>query len=371
MHNIQLLKTAPVRIPARYPALVEEVRKALAQGKLRAEEAVEEEKVRTYWEIGRLVNGHLRLHNGRAGYGMQVVPRLAADLGIAERSLYEWLQFNRAFPILRTSAELPWSHYNLLSRVEDSKERQRLLREAIRKNLSARELLAAMNRRELLASPAVDGKKPAPPARSEPAEELRPVRGNLYTYQIVKPRDLHTHPDFYSVDLGFGARMDLKLKGIARPREGQIIEAVRTEENQAGDRYRFKASSAKKEMLYTYKAAVEKVIDDDTLWAAVDLGFRVWTHHKLRFRGINAPEIQPPALRAVKPGGKGKKISRFVAETLARVSFVLVKLHGRDKFDRYLADFFYLEGEEVPEKVLRNGIYLNQVLLDRGLALPA
>ena len=356
---MQSLLTASARIPARYPALLEEVRKVLAEGKLRAREAVEKEKARTYWEIGRLVNGHLRLHKGRAGYGEQVVGQLSEGLGMSRQLIYEILNFQRVFPIVQTSGQLPWSHLSLLARVEDSKLRERLLLETVRRKWSARELLSQINRKELAPPPASDEKKSASPPSPEPAEGLRPVRGHFYTYQVVKPRDLHTHPDFYSVDLGFGARIDLKLKGIARPREGQIIEAVRTEENQAGDRYRFKASSTKKEMLYTYKAAVEKVIDDDTLWAAVDLGFRVWTHHKLRFRGINAPEIQ-----------KGKKISRFVAETLARVSFVVVKLHGRDKFDRYLADLFYLEGEENPEKVLREGIYLNQVLLDRSLAFP-
>ena len=353
--------TAVERAPKNYSTLLTEVRGVLEAGRARAREAVDEEKVRTYWGIGRLVNEHLRLHKGRAGYGEKVVNQLAEDLGISQRTLYNIVEFQQAFPILQTFAKLSWSQCILLSHVEDSKQRQRLLREAVQKNLSARELAAKIGPKKplLLEDEKKSSSQPARGVRkSRELPPLVPVRGNFYTYQIVKPRNLHTLPEFYAVDLGFGSRVDLKLPGVIRPREGQMIEAVRTEENQAGDRYHFKKSPAGKEALYTFKAAVKKVIDDDTLWADVDLGFRFWVEKKLRLRGINAPEVHDK-----------KKMSRFVAETLARVSFVVVKLHGRDKFDRRLADLFYLEGEENAEKVLREGIYLNQELLDRGLAV--
>jgi len=41
-----------------------------------------------------------------------------------------------------------------------------------------------------------------------------------------------------------------------------------------------------------------------------------------------------------------------------------------DKYDRYLADLFYLEGEADPERVAELGNCLNQELIDRGLAQP-
>ena len=52
----------------------------------------------------------------------------------------------------------------------------------------------------------------------------------------------------------------------------------------------------------------------------------------------------------------------------ARVAFVVVTVRGREKFGRPLADLFYLEGTEDREKVLAEGTYLNQQLLDLGLA---
>ena len=344
--------TAVERVQGSYAALRDEARAVLEEGRVEARAAVEEVRVRTYWKFGKLVNKHLRLHDGRAGYGEYVANHLSEDLGMSRRLVYEILNFQRVFTIVQTSAQLPWSHYNLLARVEDEKERQKLLREAVRKQLSARELLQRIGPQKL--------HLPQEPRKQKPQElpPLLPVRGNFYTYQIVKPRDLHLGPEFYSVDLGFGTRIDLELKGLVRPREGEVIEALRTRKNPAGDRYRFRRSKAGNEALYTYKATVEKVIDDDTLWTQVDVGFHVWTHHKLRLRGINAPEVHDK-----------RKMSRFVEETLARVAFVVVKLHGRDKFDRALADLFYKVGEPDAEKVLREGTYLNQELLDRGLAV--
>lgn len=99
------------------------------------------------------------------------------------------------------------------------------------------------------------------------------------------------------------------------------------------------------------------MIDDDTLWTDVDLGFRFWTTRKLRLRGIDAAEIE-----------KGEEASDFVRRALARVPFVVITCSGRDKFDRTLTDLFYLEGASDKEKVLQEGIFLNQELLDRGLA---
>ena len=190
---------------------------------------------------------------------------------------------------------------------------------------------------------------------------LKPRHGILYTYLIVKPSDLHARPDFNSIDLGLRNRFDMKLARLKGVGEGILIEAIRTEKNPSGDRYRFKKSAASPESLYTYKAAVravDKVIDADTLWADVDFGFRIWGERKFRFRGINTAEM--------KDGGE--KARRYVIRVLSRVAFVVLKVSGRDKFGRPLIDLFYLEGEPDPQKVADNGKFLNQELIERGLA---
>ena len=99
--------------------------------------------------------------------------------------------------------------------------------------------------------------------------------------------------------------------------------------------------------------------DADTIWVHIDLGFYSHTRQKLRFRGIDAPEISTK---------KGQKAKEFVEATLSKVSFIIIRSTSLDKYGRPLTDIFYLEGESDPQKVLEAGIFLNQELLDKGLA---
>ncbi len=339
-------------------ALLDAAKTILVEGRAEAKAAVEPVKVRTYWRLGRLVNRYLRTHRGRAGYGGGVVRWLAPNLGMSWRNLYEILNFQRRFPIVRVPAQLPWTHYNLLSQVLEKRERERLFRQAVRGHWNTRELTERIRRKKLPLSGG-DVLSPAPTSaeRARPLPALVPIRGAFYTYRLVKPRDLHPTEEFYSVDLGFTTRIDLNLSGISRPREGMLVEVVRTKKSSLGDRYRFKKSSKGPASLYTYKATVETVWDADTLWLQIDLGFRVWTRQKIRLRGINAAEAE-----------EGRKATRYVKRVLSQVAFVVIGVTRRDKFDRYLTDVFYLKGETDPQKVLEKGNYLNQELLDRGLA---
>jgi endonuclease YncB( thermonuclease family) len=349
-----------------YVELLEEVRKVLAEGRARARRALEHEEIRTWWEAARVINETLRRHGGRAAYGKKTVKKLALDLGITEQYLYDVLRFQQHFKILNSSLKLTLTHYRIMARLEDPRERYQLYLKVRRENLSIPGLVEEIRKRKLLSGPELE-LSPSPSESKRgltPFGVLKPRRGRFYTYRIVKPRDLHEGPDFYSVDLGFGNRIDLRLSGIPSPKEGDVIEAVRTLKNKMGDRYRFKRAELAsggprrlKDLLYTYKATVRDVLDDDTLWADIDLGFRVWTEQKLRLRGIDAAELE-----------KGKPASDFVKRTLARVPFVVLTISGRDKFGRPLADLFYLEGTEDREKILREGTYLSQELLDRGLA---
>lgn len=83
---------------------------------------------------------------------------------------------------------------------------------------------------------------------------------------------------------------------------------------------------------YTYRAALERVVDGDTIDITIDLGFRVGTNQRVRLEGINAPErntaegqaaikylqewfgptLRPLVIESSKPGG-GDKYGRFLA----------------------------------------------------------
>ena len=49
----------------------------------------------------------------------------------------------------------------------------------------------------------------------------------------------------------------------------------------------------------------------------------------------------------------------------------LLRTYSYDKYARYLADIFYLPGVSSYERICSDGLYLNQELLDKGLAQAA
>jgi hypothetical protein len=111
--------------------------------------------------------------------------------------------------------------------------------------------------------------------------------------------------------------------------------------------------------LHNYVGVVERVIDGDTIEVRIDLGFDVWRVEKIRLRGIDAPEL------GSKPGRRAKK---FVAERLEAAPFVGLKTYKTDKYARYIADVFYHTEKTSPAEAFALGVFLNQELLDEGLA---
>jgi endonuclease YncB( thermonuclease family) len=59
-----------------------------------------------------------------------------------------------------------------------------------------------------------------------------------------------------------------------------------------------------------------------------------------------------------------------VLERLKDQEWIIVKTYKdtADKYDRYLADIFYLPGERDPQTITLEGRFLNQELLDSRLA---
>jgi endonuclease YncB( thermonuclease family) len=95
----------------------------------------------------------------------------------------------------------------------------------------------------------------------------------------------------------------------------------------------------------------------------IDLGFDLFIQQKLRLRGIDCPEIDTE---------EGVKAKKFVQARLNSCDFIVIKTYKDtfDKYDRYLADIFYLKDTEDAQQVAQAGNYLNQELLDDKLAVP-
>jgi endonuclease YncB( thermonuclease family) len=113
---------------------------------------------------------------------------------------------------------------------------------------------------------------------------------------------------------------------------------------------------------FTYAAEVIRVVDGDTLYVNILLGFGAKCKEKLRLRGINTPELGTP---------EGERAKKYVAELLPAGALIVLKSHKckTDTYGRFVADIFYKAGADESERIIESGEYLNQELLDRGFAV--
>ncbi len=116
--------------------------------------------------------------------------------------------------------------------------------------------------------------------------------------------------------------------------------------------------------LYLYRAKPVRIIDGDTIDVLIDFGFQLHQKIRLRLLGINTPEIRGSEREA------GLRSKHFVEEVLTDCKTILVRTQKAGKYGRYLADIWYKADETDPAIILREGKWLNQELLDRGLAEP-
>ena len=132
----------------------------------------------------------------------------------------------------------------------------------------------------------------------------------------------------------------------------------------------------KNQRLYTYAAEVIKIVDGDTLDLEIDVGFKTKQEHRVRFRGINCPEIGTPQGRKAKKFVEGELNKCIVQKPLfkgrlAARPMVVVKTYKLGIFGRYTVDIYYLPGERDKEVIAQHGKLLNQALLDHGFARKA
>lgn len=109
-------------------------------------------------------------------------------------------------------------------------------------------------------------------------------------------------------------------------------------------------------MIYEYKAKLSRVVDGDTLYLFVDLGFRVTMEVEFRLNGLNTPEV----VGASRTAGLAAKAE---LERLLSLGSIRVVSTKSDKYGRWLCDLFVkgVDGFEAN---------VNKELLQGGFALP-
>ena len=122
------------------------IRQSIVQAQRTMAAAVNSAMVTAYWEIGEKIYKACG-ENDRAGYGKNLLQFLSRQLtsefgkGFDESNLRKMRQFYCVFPIRDTLCpELSWSHYRLLMRIADEKERTFYAEECAKSAWSVRQL---------------------------------------------------------------------------------------------------------------------------------------------------------------------------------------------------------------------------------------
>jgi endonuclease YncB( thermonuclease family) len=337
------LVSAPA--PRTFDELLRHVTAVLVTGRAEIEDAW----VRTYHEIGRLINVYVLENRARADYGGQVFERLSERTGVSVRTLRECVQFQRCYPIRRKSAELGWCHYVLLCQVADPRERNQLTLEAERRGWKTGELKArvrALNAAIDIEAAAADENRVQP---SRPHQPLVPQRGATGVCRVATVEGKRV------VDLGFAEYFDLSEEQAGEFKDGALVTL------DGGGRVT-PAEGARKADLFNYRVELIRVVDGDTLWVRIYLRPRQWVKQKLRLRGLDCPELSTPEGRAAK---------RFVDGLVANTTSVVINTTKPDKYDRYLADVFLVGAADRSSEASakEDELYLNNALLENGQAV--
>lgn len=140
----------------------------------------------------------------------------------------------------------------------------------------------------------------------------------------------------------------------------KLAEAVQNDDAVTPDGKSGKKLTRPKGGPFTYVATVSRVVDGDTLLLMIDLGFEVWKEQRVRLACLDAPALGEDG---------GPEAQDYVLNQLAKAKMVVIRTGRVDAHGRYVAHVFYtLDPDADREKVFEEGNWLNQELLNRGLA---
>lgn len=127
--------------------LIDHISRFIEQARQQVQRNVNAVMVQTYWQIGYLIVEDEQQGNARAGYGRAQLQQLSEKLtrrfgkGFDITNLRNMRRLYEIYPIRETlSLELSWSHYNLLTRLNNPNARAWYMQEAVQQNWSVRAL---------------------------------------------------------------------------------------------------------------------------------------------------------------------------------------------------------------------------------------
>ena len=320
-----------------YENLLTEIQKQIAQAQQNVVQNIARQKVVMAWNVGKIIDEHLS-RNDKTGYGEKLMEKLVQDTALSDNSLYRMCSFYQSYPKLpKDEKQLNWTHYQTLSGVKKDEERKRL-ENLVRDNSWTTDDLQTE----------VKKLKTKKPVRKKKLlkTKLHPERGQLFSYPLIKLENA----DVTCIDCGFNFFREVENKS----KNLQNVDVIKKDET-----YSLKKSDSNPRKFNTYKAYLDRVVDGDTIRVTIDLGFKTFHNEIIRLKGIDSAEIDSEA---------GKESARALTQILDKIPFLVVKTVKVDIYGRYVADVFFSDKNEIDaQKVADEGIYLNQLLLDRGL----
>jgi len=339
--------------PDFYQSLITAVNATLTSGLIQAQKALERQRLKTYWTIGRDIIRYVNASNGALAFSDKLYERISRDvhkqlgLDLTADTVSRTVQLHRNYPKFPRKTSLTFSHYLVLMRVKDTKLRLQMETKASKESLSVlqlKDVVTRLNTKRLTAQ----GK----------GKELKVSRGEPYLY-AAKEMTTITGQRTLNVDCGF--KIDVPLNGhvfgeavTSISRETRIMRVIKDDE-----KYRVTIYHGEGAKHYTYAASVSRVIDGDTFDVHIDVGFGIGLSGRMRFKGINVPEINEPL---------GKPAKLFLEEYFAQCPIIIIRSYRKGMYGRWLADVFALKGSSDPHLIAAQGEYLNQRLVDEGLA---
>ena len=293
-----------------------------------------------YWGTGRRIVEVEQGGRVHAPYGKGILNGLAADLtrklgsGFSERNLERMRGYYLASPKSPTSSKLVWSQKVELLSIKDKKKKLAIQEKAVRQGLTSRQIRALVRKAR---GRKIASKKTAPP---DLPPLKRPQDMRLYTY---KRADIVPEADAFGEGKGKGEWIDCGFYLRRRV-----------------SKFALRAVTVTAKPAYTYPALVDRIVDGDTLLVVIGAGFGNVVHWRLRLRGIDCPELST---------AEGREAKRYVEVLLPRGARIVIKSTKTDLHGRFVADLFFKEGGAAGfEEIASEGVWLNQRLLDQGLA---
>jgi predicted nuclease of restriction endonuclease-like (RecB) superfamily len=128
-------------------ALLISVKEVINRARVFAHKSVNAVLLKMYWEIGELIVENEQKGKAKAVYGKEVLKKLAKQLtvefgkGFDERNLNNMRAFYLAFPIWNAvRTELSWTHYRLISRIDNEEQRLNFISYSVEENWDTRTL---------------------------------------------------------------------------------------------------------------------------------------------------------------------------------------------------------------------------------------